>query len=210
MPYVGLLRITSMMSYRRKSRCGGIRGEKKPLQRSLACPIASFQETSSADHYNGYFLQSIYILDTMDGISSASAVVSLTVQLISTTRDIINFLREIKDSPEELRFTIESLDQLHGICEVAKSGLETRIENVDLPPPLVLVSNALKICESKIRLVELCVTKFKLVLDGQSRVRKKWASFKHVLKKGEIQRLQDQLDRATRYLELTLVLNVLQ
>ena len=140
----------------------------------------------------------------MDGISSASAVVSLTVQLISTTRDIINFLREIQDSPEELRCTIESLDQLRCIFEVVKSSLETRNNYVDLPPPPLLVSNALKICESKITVVELCVNKFKLVLDGQSLVRKKWASFKHVLKKGEIRKLQDQLDKSTSNLQLAL------
>ena len=68
---------------------------------------------------------------------------------------------------------------------------------MDLPPPLVLVNNALKICESKITVVELCVKRSKGVLVRGSQVRKKWTSFKHVLEKGEIRRLQDQLDKST-------------
>lgn len=144
----------------------------------------------------------------MDGISSASAVISLAAQLIVTTRDVINFLREIQDSPEELRCTIESLELLRGIFEEAKRLVEEQIACVTLPSSIVSISGALKFCESKITTVEQYVNKFKGVFDRQSSVRKKWTSIRHVLGKGEIQRLQDQLKFATENLQAALVINM--
>ena len=143
----------------------------------------------------------------MDGISSASAVVSLSAQLIVTTRDIINFLREIRDSPEELRCTIDLLDLLRGNFEQVNRLVEERNACVDLPFSVASIGNALTFCESKITLVEQCVNKFKGVLDHRSSARRKWASFKHVLKKGEIKRLQDQLGEARNNLHLALTID---
>ena len=143
----------------------------------------------------------------MDGISSASAVVSLAAQLIVTTRDVINFLREIRDSPEELRSTIELLALLRGNFEQVKRLVEEQSVCVDIQSSLVSIGNALTFCESKIALVEQCVNKFKGVFDHRSSARKKWTSFKHVLKKGEIKRLQDQLGDARSNLQLALAID---
>ena len=143
----------------------------------------------------------------MDGISSASAVVSLTVQLLSTTRDVILFLRDIQNSPEELRSTIEYLDQLRSNLEGVKSLVEEQTSCADLPS-IECISDALRICESKIGLVELCVNKFKGIPNCPSPVRRRWASIKHVLKKGEIQRLRDQLESASRSLQTALEINL--
>ena len=143
----------------------------------------------------------------MDGISSASAVVSLSAQLIVTTRDVINFLREIRDSPEDLRFTIELLYLLRGNLEQVKRLVEERIVCVGIQSSVVSIGNALSFCEIKIALVEQCVNKFKGVLDHRSSARKKWTSFKHVLKKGEIKRLQGQLGEARNNLCLALAID---
>ena len=143
----------------------------------------------------------------MDGISSASAVVSLSAQLIVTTRDIINFLREIRDSPEGLRSTVELMDLLRGNFEQVKRLVEERTICIDIQSSVVSIGNALTFCESKIALVQQCVNKFKGVLDHRSSARKKWASFKHVLKKGEIKRLQDQLGEARMNLQLALAID---
>lgn len=162
---------------------------------------------SSADKYHRYILQHKHILDAMDGISSASAVVSLSAQLIVTTRDVINFLREIRDSPEELRFTIELLGLLRGNFEQVKCLIEERNVYVDLQFSVALINDALTLCESKIAMVEQCVAKFKGVFHHQSSVRKRWASFKHVLKKGEMKRLQGHLGEARWNLQLALTIN---
>lgn len=143
----------------------------------------------------------------MDGISSASAVVALTVQLISTTCDIVKFLKEIQDSPDELLDTIEVLQDLRHNLELVKRLVEEQSSCVDLPDSIASINDALQNCESKIKTVEHCVNKFKVVFDGGSQVRKKWASFKHVLKKGEIQRLQKQLESARNNLLLVLIIN---
>ena len=144
----------------------------------------------------------------MDGISSASAVVSLTVQLISTTRDIIKFLQEIQESPEAIRSTIEFLEQFWRNLEVIKGFVEEESSSIDPPSSIASISNTLRICESKIKLLEQCVNKSKGVLGHQSHARKTWASLKYVLKKGEMQKLQNQLDQAASSLELALITNV--
>ena len=144
----------------------------------------------------------------MDGVSSASAVVALTVQLLSTTRDVIDFLREIQDSPEGLRSLIEFLDQLQRNLEDAKSLVGEQDSSIDLPSSLGSIINAIRICESKIKLFEQIVNNVKGVFDRQSRVRRKWASIKHVMKRGEIQRLQTQLSHATQNLHTALTINV--
>ena len=169
--------------------------------------MVSLHNIPSADDHYRSFSQYKHILNAMDGISSASAVVSLSAQLIVTTRDVISFLREIRDSPEELRFTIELLDLLRGNLEQVKNLVEERNVRVDLQSSVVSISDALTFCKSKIALVEQCVAKFEGVFHHQSSVRKKWASFKHVLKKGEIKRLQDQLGEATRNLQLALTIH---
>ncbi len=143
----------------------------------------------------------------MEGIASASAVVSLTVQLISTTRDIINFLREIQGSPDELRDMLESLNQTESRLDLVKCLVEEQSSCVDLPSSIASISGALNICEKKIKLVEQCVDKFKGVIDGRSQVHKKWASFKLVLRKGEIRKLHEQLKSATQCLHEALMIN---
>ena len=169
--------------------------------------MISLHNISSAEDYHRCLFQHKHILDAMDGISSASAVVSLSAQLIVTTRDVIKFLREIRDSPEELRSTIELLDLLRGNLEQVKCLVQERTVCVNLPVSVVSIVNALRFCESKIALVEQCVNKFKGVLDHRSSARKRWASFKHVLKKGEIERLQDQLGEARNNLHLALAID---
>ena len=191
---------------RRKIRFSGS-GRRSSPQRSLACFVVSLHKTSSADDYYRCFFQHKHILDAMGGISSASAVVSLAAQLIVTTRDVINFLREIRDSPEELRYTIELLDLLQDNFEDAKYLVEERNACVDLPSSVSIIK-ALRFCESRITLVELCVNKFKGVFDRQSTILKKWVSFKHVLKKKEIQRLQDQLTHAINMLQTALITDI--
>ncbi|CAD6579828.1 MAG: hypothetical protein ASARMPREDX12_009377 [Alectoria sarmentosa] len=154
-----------------------------------------------------YYFELRYLLDAMDGKSSASAALSLTFQLILTTRDIINFLREIQDSPGELLGTIECLDQFRGNLEEVKCLVEEQSACVDLPSSTASISNALKICESKIQLIENCATRFKGVFDRRSQVRRTWTPFKHVLKKEDLQRLQSQLGFATKYLQTALIIN---
>lgn len=113
---------------------------------------------------------------------------SLVAQLILTTRDTIKFLREFQDSPEELRSTVESLVQFHNIV----GGVKCLIEEspcANLHFSIASISNALKICESQLKSVARCVNKFKGVFDCRSRMRQKWESFKHVVKKGEMQGL---------------------
>lgn len=144
----------------------------------------------------------------MDGISSASAVISLAAQLIVTIRDVINFLQEIQDSPEELRCTIGYLDQLRDNLEGAKRLVEERIACVDLPSSVVSIGKALEFCHSKIAPVELFVNRFKGALDSRSFFRKKWASLQYVVKKGEIKRLQNQLRDAIRNLQTALMIDV--
>ena len=143
----------------------------------------------------------------MDGISSASAVVALTVQLITTTCDVLKFLKEIQDSPDELVSTIEVLQQLRLNLEVVKCLVEEQSSCVDLPYSIAHINGALENCESKMKMVEQCVNKFKGVFDGRSQMRKKWASLKHVLKKGEIKRLQKQLGSARDNLHMAVTIN---
>lgn len=138
----------------------------------------------------------------MDGISTASAVVSL----ISTVRDVIIFLREIRDSPEELHCTIEYFERLRTQSEAVNSLVDEQRSCVDLPDPASLTS-ALRTCEININAAEICLKKFKGVFNGQSPLRKKWASFKHVLKKAEIRKLQDHLERALGILQTALLVN---
>lgn len=180
-----------------------VQAEDVPL--SVALLVLCSHKISSAEDNHCCFFPKIHGLDAMDGISSASAVVSLAAQLIVTTRDVINFLREIQDSPEELRYTVELLDLLQDNFEEAKHLVEERNACIALPSSSASIIKALRFCESRITLVNLCVNKFKGALDRQSTIRKRWVSLKHVLKKKEIQRLQDQLTSAINTLQTALI-----
>lgn len=125
----------------------------------------------------------------MDGISSASAVVALAVQLISTTRDVVKFFQEIQNSPDELLNALEFLRQFEGNLKEVENLIERQVSYMDLNSTAAISSDS-RVCETKIQSFEQCVNKCKGVLDRKSPMRKTWASFKLVLKKGEIQNIK--------------------
>lgn len=60
----------------------------------------------------------------MDGVSSAFAVVSLAIQLVETGEKISNFLKSVRDAPNEVIRLGQTLDQLNSTLKQVSYLLE--------------------------------------------------------------------------------------
>ena len=77
-------------------------------------------------------------VDRMDGVSvvaSCFAIASLPIQLLDTVCHINDFLRTIRNAPDELTRLVEVLDQFRDILEIVRGLLQHQKAVDDLGQP---------------------------------------------------------------------------
>jgi hypothetical protein len=118
----------------------------------------------------------------MDGLSAAAsgiAVVSLTVQLVDSVREIRRFLRDVSEAPKELRRLIDLLDQLELILEnigalVERQQKHTSETDIDVSKSIL---KAMKTCESKLKILEDVVEVAKKTSSATNKAIRSFGSF---------------------------------
>lgn len=143
----------------------------------------------------------------MDGVSSASAVVSLAIQLLETVQEIRDFLRSVHHAPSELIKLVETLEQLHGTLNQVRHLLEQQYSILRLPGSPVFMESALQNCNRKIITLEKVVNEAKVSLGWQNRVKRTWAAMKLAYKKEDMQEMQTQLLHAETGLQTAMLSN---
>ena len=146
----------------------------------------------------------------MDGVSSAFAVVSLAIQLVSTIQEINKFLEGVENAPSELTNLVEILDRLRGILTHVQSLLEQQnlILRVPVSPQIIL--DALVHCKKKIDPLEQLVKKLRQSGSDRRRVQRSWASIRFVCHKERIKDLKDGIRDAKIDLQLAISSNTWQ
>lgn len=132
----------------------------------------------------------------MDGMSTALAVISLTIQLVGTVQNISKFLHDVNHAPTELARLVESLDQLNSTLNQTRHLVEQQFLVLRLPGSLAYISNALKNCERKVEALNDFVKKVAKSISHQHRLQRMW-SFSRTQMKDEASVLQNQLRDAT-------------
>ena len=152
-----------------------------------------------------------FILDKMDGVSSAAsvvAVVTLALQLGKTIQKINSFLRNIEEAPKEVVRLIETLDQLHGTLDHARELFEQQFLVLRLPGSPLFITRALETCENHISELTTISTGISRSFGHQRKVRRTWASMRFVVKKQELEDIRCRLRDAKMDLQSALSSNL--
>ena len=144
----------------------------------------------------------------MDGVSTAFAAVSITLQLVGTVKEVSKFLKEVKDAPKEITRLADALSQLESLLVTAQGIVEQQNDIKGLPSSINVVSDALQRCESTIKKLETSIDTLKAYFKGQCRVRKTWASVKTVMRQEEVERVHGQVEAAMGNLQSAILLNM--
>lgn len=134
-------------------------------------------------------------------------VISLAIQLVTTVRQISEFVRCVKGAPSEIQKLAETLEQLQYNLDHARLLVEQQSTHPGLPASLEALTSALEHCKTKIRGLQILVDKIKAHLTAQHRALRTWGALKIVLEKGEIQEAQSQIRDATTILHSAIVIN---
>ena len=143
----------------------------------------------------------------MDGVSAIFAVVSLGIQLGSTVKEINDFVRTVRDAPDEVLRLAETLEQLLEILKQVHILLERQDSISTVPDSFTIIASALQGCERRVKKLEALVTRVKKSLNGQHRYQRAAAALRSVLKKDEILDLRHQLHEDVAALQLSISIN---
>ena len=149
----------------------------------------------------------------MDGLSAAAsgiAVVSLTIQLVDSVREIQRFLRNVSDAPKELGRLIDLLEQLEMILENVGMLIERqRKHSGDIDVDISAnVLRAIKTCDSKVAMLKSIIKTATKASTATNKATKIWGSFRLACKKKDIEEFESQLQNTVRLLNLTMTANL--
>ena len=143
----------------------------------------------------------------MDGLSSALAIISISIQLIGTIRKAQIFLKEVRNAPEELGNLVDALAQLEELLVATNNLVEQQKSIENLPGAVDNIASALRRCQTTIRKLDEAILTINRYFETQNRGRKVWASLKTVVKKDHIEKLRKQIQENTINLQTALILN---
>lgn len=132
---------------------------------------------------------------------TATAVVSLALQIPSTIQSIIEFLRTIKEVPDELITLIETMDQMQANVNQVRGLMEQQFSEARLAGSPMLLLNALKACERKIKALGLLVEQVKGGLDAKNAKKRAWTNLSIQSKKARLRELESHLRAAMSNLD---------
>jgi hypothetical protein len=149
----------------------------------------------------------------MDGLSAAAsgvAVVSLALQLVGSVRDIHRFLRQVSESPKELKRLIDLLEQLELVLQNIGMLVESQRKHngngdVDVSPSVL---GAIEACKNKVAILERVVETAKKHSFITNKTTRTLGSFKLACKKREIEEFESQLHDAVSLLNLAMTANL--
>ena len=127
----------------------------------------------------------------MEGLSAAAsgiAVVSVAIQLAESFKKLSDFWKSIKEAPEDIRAISTDLDLVSSVlAEIARDT-----QHVAPDDTLIAVLNA---CWDKVKLLTGIVNQIEPGFASASLRVRKWTSFKAVLRRGELIKFQEGLER---------------
>ena len=143
-------------------------------------------------------------MDPLSTAASGIAVISLAVQLAGSVQDIYHFLRGMNDAPKEFARLVGLLEQLHCILDGIQALHSKEKPQDSIPKMHSSVMSALKMCQSRVDLLEGIVDKAKSDPSKSSKVSNTFASLKLTLKKKDVEEFESQLARAMMMLQTSL------
>lgn len=147
-------------------------------------------------------------MEPLSAVASGMAVVSLSLQLVQSTKAITTFLRDIKQAPTELTRLTESLERFTGILEDVHQILEEQESKVKISPPASMFKS-LNACKTHLRPLKDIVDRYATSSHGYSSKRSRlWKDLKLGLKAKEISVFEDKIERDMVALNIAMSTNL--
>ena len=127
----------------------------------------------------------------MEGLSAAAsgiAVVSVAIQLAESFKKLSDFWKSIKEAPEDIRAISTDLDLVSSVLA------ETAREAQHVGPDDTLVA-VLDACCGKVKVLTGIVNQIEPGFASTSSRVRRWTAFRAVLKRGELMKFQEALER---------------
>ncbi len=141
---------------------------------------------------------------------TAMAVISLAVQLVGTVTSVNEYLRAIRDAPNELVALIETLDHMQSNLNQVHHLIEQQFSDGRLAGSPVFILKALQLCKKKVETLGGMTDEIKGSLGNRRLIKRTWASLNVRTRKTGVQELQTQLRDAMSGLQFAVSNNVWQ
>jgi hypothetical protein len=166
-----------------------------PSSNSTALSAASCQivsETPSISQIFNYLVNQVCVaadaMAEIGVIASGMGIASLAFQVADSILKLKEFLDNVKEAPEEIKYLIEEIDTL----SILLSGLDADIPNKESELDSSSMRKCWVHCSRGLGILEAIVRELDMDIGKRRRI----GSFKAVLKKGSIERLKDRLKSA--------------
>ncbi|KAL9630070.1 MAG: hypothetical protein Q9164_006598, partial [Protoblastenia rupestris] len=127
----------------------------------------------------------------MEGLTSAAggiAVVSLAVQLAGSVNKLYDFWNSVKEAPEDIHAISMDLGLLSSVLtRIAHEAQQVETQAILVP--------ALNGCWAKAKILTTLLNEIEPGFASTSSRVRKWTSFKAVLKRGQLKKFQEALER---------------
>ncbi|KAI1275181.1 ankyrin [Xylaria sp. FL0933] len=150
-------------------------------------------------------------MDTLSGVASALAVVSLAVQLVESALEIKRFLDTIQNAPTEITRIKGLVSQIRLVAQTIEALLKDQrtIRNRD-DQVCHNIYDSLRICREKLDLVRDVLRVADNLNKKQSTVSRNWTQIRLAFKKEKIEEFERQLEQAIDLLNTNLLVNLMQ
>ena len=136
-----------------------------------------------------YFLATSFVMDGLSSASAVFAVVSVAVQLAETIHKLVDFWKAVEDAPDHVA-------SIFGELELLSKILTQSHELAQIHSFSDIFDEALRDCYSKILKLHSKVENTRKNLNSSKLRKRKWAAWKIVLQKSEIDSLQKSISEA--------------
>ncbi|KAI9649748.1 hypothetical protein NHQ30_002329 [Ciborinia camelliae] len=142
-----------------------------------------------------YFLALSFAMDGLSSASSVFAAVSIAIQLAETIHKLVDFWKAVEDAPDNVASIFRELGLLSKI-------LTQSYELAQRHSFSGIFDEALKDCNSKISKLSSKIENTRNNLESSKLRKRKWAAWKIVLQKAEIDSLQKSISDAKSTIQL--------
>ena len=135
-------------------------------------------------------------------IASGIAVGSLAAGITSSIVKLKSYWDQVQNAPEDMHDLLEELEVLgHLLADIADDQQQNSMSGLIFDS--TAISRCLQHCQKGADRLKELTDILSTDLDTSPRRKKQWASAKVVLKKGQIDRYKEKLERAMRLLSLS-------
>ncbi|KAI0815539.1 ankyrin [Xylaria sp. FL0064] len=150
-------------------------------------------------------------MDTLSGVASALAVVSLALQLAESASEIKRFLDTIQNAPTEITRIKGLVTQIHLVAQTIEALLKDQriIRNRD-DQVSHNIHDSLRICREKLDLVRDVLRVADNLNKKKNTVSRNWTQIRLAFKKEKIEEFERQLEQAIALLNTNLLVNLMR